>query len=435
MKNEELKNIYQDLKNLYPEQKEYLSVVDELLESVDSLNDESIINNIKFKELFRPNEILKFEVEWYDDNHLKHINNGYRVKYNNNLGPYKGGLRFHKNVNESVLKALSFEQTFKNSLTGLPMGGAKGGSDFDPNDKSENEIKNFCSAFMQQLYPYIGAFYDVPAGDLGVRAREIKYLLEEYLKHKDDIGALTGKPIELGGLKGRSEATGYGLCYFTDELLKDHQMSFVGKRVIISGIGNVSTYTCKKAIELGAKVIGMSDSKGCIIDEKGIDAEIIEKMYLNKQHAIDYLKYKPETKYIINPKNLWKVKCDIALPCAIQNEIDLDDVKTLVNNGMQVLCEGANFPSTKEAINYMLENNILYGPAKASNAGGVTCSYFEMLQNRDNEEWSFEKTDHELKNVMVNIYHNISNISKKYNQENNLLFGANIFGLLRVINN
>ena len=429
MKNQYLLKTFKDISEKYPDQKQFLTSVEEVLGSIEPVFERKpeLEKSGFLEKLLEPEHIIEFEVEWLDDNGNKQVNKGYRVQFNSLNGPYKGGLRFNKNVNVGVFKALAFEQTFKNMLTGLPMGGGKGGSDFDPHGKSEAEIERFCHAFMEKLYPHIGATYDVPAGDLGVGGREIGYLLDEYLKHKSDIGAITGKPLDKGGLLGRSEATGYGLCYFVEELLNDHGDSFKGKRVLVSGSGNVATYANAKASEYGAKVIAMSDSKGYIYDENGIDYKTVLKVKGERQSIEKYLDYVPTAEYHLNPTDMFKIPCDICLPCATQNEINLETAKILVANGCILVGEGANMPSTLDAIAYYKENNIYFTPAKASNAGGVSCSYFEMLQNATDEKWTFEKTDARLKETMVNIYRNISKTAKEYGKENDYMLGANIW--------
>ena len=435
MKNKYVIDAYEKVCERCKGEEQFLNTVREVFESLDVFYDKHPeFENKKYLErISEPDRVIEFRVEWLNDLGELEINRGYRVQNNNAIGPYKGGLRFNKGVNLSILKSLAFEQTFKNAITGCPIGGGKGGSDFDPHGKSDEEIKRFCFAFMKKLYSYIGSETDVPAGDLGVGGKEISYMLEEYLRHRDDIGALTGKPLEKGGLKGRTEATGYGLCYFTQEMLMDHGKSFDGQRVIISGSGNVSTYACAKASELGAKVIAMSDRNGYIVDEKGIDYKLLIKAKENRSSIENYLKYSDSAIYHKNPSDLFKIKCDICLPCATQNEIDLDLAKELVKNGCYCVAEGANLPSSLEAISYFIENKVLFGPAKASNAGGVGCSYFEMLQNKEGSSWDFDKTDKKLKEMMVNIYHNIANTAKEYDKEGNLLIGANIFGFKTVI--
>ncbi len=436
MKNKYVKQAYKQVCKNASGETQFLNAVKEVFESLEPFYDvHPELESKKYLErIAEPDRVIEFKVEWLDDNGNMQVNRGYRVQNNNAIGPYKGGLRFNENVNLSILKSLAFEQTFKNAITGCAIGGGKGGGNFDPHDRSDAEIKRFCSAFMKKLYPYIGSKSDVPAGDLGVGGKEIEYMLDEYLKHKKDIGALTGKPLNKGGLKGRSEATGYGLCYFTQEMLNDHNSSFKNKKVIISGSGNVSTYACAKASELGAKVIGMSDRNGYIIDKNGIDYKKLIKAKENRASIENYLKYSNSAKYYKNPSDLFKIKCDICLPCACQNEIDLESAKILVENGCKCVAEGANLPTSLEAIKYLQENNVLFGPAKAANAGGVGCSFFEMTQNKEGSTWTFNKTDKKLKEMMVNIYHNIADTAKEYGKQDDLVIGANIFGFITVIN-
>ena len=436
MKNKYVKEAYKQVCKNAKGETQFLNAVKEVFESLEPFYDaHPELESKKYLErIAEPDRVIEFKVEWLDDKGNVQVNRGYRVQNNNAIGPYKGGLRFSENVNLSILKSLAFEQTFKNAITNCPIGGGKGGSNFDPHGKSNEEIKRFCSAFMKKLYPYIGAKTDVPAGDLGVGGKEIEYMLDEYLKHKKDIGALTGKPLEKGGLKGRSEATGYGLCYFSEEMLNDHNDSFKNKKVIISGSGNVSTYACAKVAELGGIVIGMSDRNGYIIDKNGIDYKKLIKAKENRTSIENYLKYSDSAKYYKNPTDLFKTKCDICLPCATQNEIDLESAKILVKNGCKCVAEGANLPTTLDAISYFQENNVLFGPAKAANAGGVGCSYFEMVQNAQDTTWTFNKTDKKLKEMMINIYHNIADRAKEYGKEGNLVVGANIFGFITVIN-
>ncbi len=435
MKNKYVKRAFKEVSKNAKGETQFLNAVKEVFESLEPFYDaHPELESKKYLErIAEPSKVIEFRVEWVDDEGNIQVNRGYRVQNNNALGPFKGGLRFNETVNLSILKSLAFEQTFKNALTLCPMGGGKGGSNFDPHGKSDKEIERFCSAFMKQLYPYIGSKVDVPAGDIGVGGREIGFLLTEYLKHKKDIGTLTGKPLDRGGLKGRTEATGYGLCYFTEEMLNDHSKSFKGKKVIVSGSGNVSTYACAKATELGATVIGMSDRNGYIIDEKGIDYKKLIKAKENRASIENYLKYSDSAKYYKNPTDLFKTKCDICLPCATQNEIDLDSAKKLVKNGCFCVSEGANLPTTLEAARYLQEKGVLYGPAKAANAGGVGCSYFEMVQNAEESTWTFNKTDKKLKEMMVGIYHNIADTAKKYGKENDLIAGANIFAFKTII--
>ena len=436
MRNKYVNDAYNFVCKYASDEKQFLNAVKEVFESLEPFYDaHPELESKKYLErLAEPYRVIEFKIEWLDDKGNIQINRGYRVQNNNAIGPFKGGLRFNENVDLSILKSLAFEQTFKNAITGCPIGGGKGGSNFDPHGKSESEIKRFCIAFMDKLYPYIGSDIDIPAGDLGVGGKEIGYLLDAYLKYKDDIGALTGKPIDNGGLLGRTEATGYGLCYFTEEMLNDHNSSFKDKTVIISGSGNVAIYACSKASSLGAKVKAMSDSNGFIVDEKGIDFKALIKAKENRLSIENYLKYSNSAKYYKNPKDMFKIKCDICLPCATQNEIDLELAKILVHNGCMCISEGANLPTTLEAARYFQDHKILYGPAKAANAGGVGCSYFEMVQNKENSKWSFEKTEQKLKEMMVNIYHNIANTAKYYGKEEDLITGSNIYGFKTIIN-
>ncbi len=429
MENKYIKKTYEDLCQKHDGEVEFLNAAKEVLSTLEIVVDKNpeIEKSGIIEKLMEPEDIVSFDVEWTDDKGENQVNKGYRVKYNSLMGPYKGGLRFNPLVSVSLLKSLALEQTFKNTLTGLPMGGGKGGSDFNPVGKSEHEIEVFCHAFMEKLYPYIGAFKDVPAGDLGVGAREITYMLDEYTKYKDDIGAITGKPLEKGGLLGRTEATGFGLCYFAEEMFKDHGTSFKGKRVIVSGSGNVGSHATKKATELGAIVIGTSDYTGYVVDENGIDFEVLKLIGAKRQTLEEYPKLVPTAKYYKGPTGLFSVPCDYILPCATQNEINLETAKIIVANGVKAVCEGANLPCTLDAIEYFLKNGLMFTPAKASNAGGVSASYFEMCQNRDNVNWSFEKTDSELKKTMVGIYHHIADTAKEYCEPNNLLLGANVW--------
>lgn len=435
MKNKYVKQAYKKVCEEAKGETQFLNAVKEVFESLEPFYDaHPELESKKYLErIAEPQRVIEFQVDWVDDKGNLQVNRGYRVQNNNAIGPFKGGLRFNQTVNLSILKSLAFEQTFKNALTGCPIGGGKGGSNFDPHGKSPAEIERFCHAFMNKLYPYIGSKIDVPAGDLGVGGYEISCMLDEYLKHRKDIGTLTGKPLNKGGLKGRTEATGYGLCYFTEEMLNDHKKSFKGQKVIISGSGNVSTYACAKASELGATVIGMSDRNGYIIDPKGINYELLIKAKENRASIENYLKYSKTAKYYKNPTDLFKTKCDICLPCATQNEIDLATAKTLVKNGCYCVAEGANLPTKLDAQDYFIEKGILFGPAKASNAGGVGCSYFEMVQNAEGSTWTFKKTDKKLKEMMANIYHNIANTAKKYGKEGNLVVGANIHGFETII--
>ena len=384
--------------------------------------------------LVEPERIIKFRVPWEDDQGNIHVNRGFRVQFNSAIGPYKGGLRFHPSVYEGIIKFLGFEQIFKNSLTGLPIGGGKGGSDFDPKGKSDAEVMRFCQSFMTELFKYIGPDTDVPAGDIGVGAREIGYLFGQYKRLRNEFtGVLTGKGLSYGGSLARTEATGYGLCYFADNMLKDAGRSFEGAKVAISGSGNVAIYACEKATALGAKVVTMSDSNGYIVDENGIDYKVIKEIKEVKRARIKtYLDYVPTAKYVEGSQGIWTVPCDIALPCATQNEINKESAEALVKNGCTVVCEGANMPSTPEAIEVYLSNGILYGPAKASNAGGVATSGLEMSQNSERLSWTFEEVDAKLKGIMEGIFHASYDASVAAGSEGNLMVGANCAGFLKV---
>ena len=382
-----------------------------------------------------PERIVLFRVPWVDDQGKVQVNRGYRVEFNSAIGPYKGGLRFNPTVTLGMLKFLGLEQILKNSLTTLPMGGGKGGSDFDPKGKSNNEIMHFCQSFMTELYRHIGPNTDVPAGDLGVGGREVAYLFGQYKRLTNSFqgGMLTGKGLTFGGSLARTEATGYGLCYFTKEMLADAGKSFEGQRVVISGSGNVATYANQKATQLGGKVIAMSDSNGYIVDENGIDYKVIKEIKEVKRARIKtYLDYVPTAKYVEGSQGIWTVPCDIALPCATQNEINKESAEALVKGGCTVVCEGANMPSTPEAIEVYLSNGILYGPAKASNAGGVATSGLEMSQNSERLSWSFEEVDAKLKGIMEGIFHASYDASVAAGSEGNLMVGANCAGFLKV---
>ncbi len=381
-----------------------------------------------------PERVVMFRVPWVDDKGNVHVNKGYRVQFNSAIGPYKGGLRFHPNVNLSVIKFLGLEQILKNSLTGLPIGGGKGGSDFDPKGKSDREVMAFCQSFMTELCRHIGADTDVPAGDVGVGAREIGYLFGQYKRIRDEhVGVLTGRGISYGGSLARKEATGYGLIYITQEALKERDDSFKDKTVIISGAGNVAIYACEKAQRLGAKVVAMYDSKGYIHDPDGIKLDIIKEIKEVKRERIKvYAEMVPTATYTEGCKGIWTIPCDIALPCAIQNEIDGESARTLIKNGVKYVAEGANMPSTLEAIDLFLKSGVVFLPAKAANAGGVATSALEMAQSSGRMFWSFEEVDNKLKNIMVNIYRNIDKSAKDYGFDGNYVMGANIAGFIKV---
>ena len=436
IQNAYLQGVYEGLAKRNPEQKEFLQAVEEVLESLEPV----VAAHPEYEKaglierLVEPERIIMFRVPWVDDAGKVQVNRGYRVQFNSAIGPYKGGLRFHPSVNLSILKFLGFEQCFKNSLTGLPMGGGKGGADFDPHGKSDAEVMRFCQSFMTELYRHIGPDTDVPAGDIGVGGREVGYLFGQYKRLQNEYtGVLTGKGIPFGGSLARTEATGYGLCYFTKEMLADAGKSFEGQRVVISGSGNVATYANQKATQLGGKVIAMSDSNGYIVDENGIDYKVIKEIKEVKRARIKtYLDYVPTAKYVEGSQGIWTVPCDIALPCATQNELRLDGAKALVANGCYAVAEGANMPSTPEAIAYLQAHGILFAPAKASNAGGVATSGLEMSQNSLRLSWTFEEVDERLHNIMVNIYKTAADAAERYGMKGNLVAGANIAGFEKI---
>ena len=436
IQNAYLAEVYAGLAQRNAEQKEFLQAVEEVLESLEPVvaARPEIEKNGLIERMVEPERVVMFRVPWVDDSGKVQVNRGYRVQFNSAIGPYKGGLRFHPSVNLSIIKFLGFEQVFKNSLTGLPMGGGKGGSDFDPHGKSDAEVMRFCQSFMTELYRHIGPDCDVPAGDIGVGGREIGFLFGQYKRITNSfVGVLTGKGIPYGGSLARTEATGYGLCYFTDEMLKANGKSFEGAVTIISGSGNVAIYANQKASQLGAKVIAMSDSNGYIVDENGIDYKIIKEIKEVKRARIKtYLDYVPSAKYVEGSQGIWTVKCDIALPCATQNELPLEGAKALVANGCYAVAEGANMPSTPEAVAYLQANNILFAPAKASNAGGVATSGLEMSQNSLRLGWTFDEVDGRLHNIMKNIYANAAAAAEAYGMAGNLVAGANIAGFNKV---
>lgn len=432
-----VKRVFEDLKKRNENEKEFLQAALEILESLESfiVKHPEIENNKILERFVEPERFLQFRVSWVDDQGEVQVNRGYRVQFNSSIGPYKGGLRFHPSVNASIIKFLGLEQVLKNSLTSLPMGGGKGGSDFDPKGKSDHEIMRFCQAFMTELYRHIGEDTDIPAGDIGVGAREIGYLFGQYKRIQNKtVGVLTGKGIPFGGSLVRTEATGYGLCYFTEEALKIMKNeSFQNKTVIISGSGNVAIYACQKAKELGAKVIAMSDSNGYVYDSNGIQLEVVKSIKEEKRGRIkEYLSYVPTAVYQEGASGIWQLPCDIALPCATQNELDLEAAKVLVKNGVIAVSEGANMPSTLEAAKYFIEKKIIYGPAKAANAGGVATSGLEMSQNSLRYSWSFEEVDQKLKDIMVQIFHNIYKVALELGNPYDTLSGANIAGFEKV---
>ena len=418
-------------------QPEFQQAVEEVLESLRPViekNEAAYRRDALLERLTTSERNIVFSVPWVDDRGNVQLNRGYRVQFNSAIGPYKGGLRFHPTVNLSVMKFLAFEQIFKNSLTGLPMGGAKGGSDFDPKGKSDREVMRFCQSFMMELSRYIGPDRDVPAGDIGVGAREIGYMFGQYKKMRGEYesGVLTGKGLSYGGSKARREATGYGLLYLTDEMLRCNGHELAGKTVAVSGAGNVATYAIQKAWTLGAKPITCSDSNGWIEDPEGIDVELLKEIKeVRRERLTEYAKARPSAIYH-EGKGVWTVKCDVALPCATQNELDLADAQALVANGCIAVVEGANMPCTREATKFLQHNGVLFCPGKAANAGGVATSGLEMSQNSRRMNWSFEEVDKRLKTIMVDIFHNIADAAKEYGMEGDYVAGANIAGFLKV---
>lgn len=436
LKNPYLKGVYEALEKKSSHEPEFLQAVQEVLESLEpvverrpELEKWGIIER-----LVEPERIVQFRVPWVDDSGKVRVNRGYRVEFNSAIGPYKGGLRFHPSVNLSIIKFLGFEQTFKNALTTLPMGGGKGGSDFDPKGKSDAEVMRFCQSFMTELQRHIGPDTDVPAGDIGVGGREIGYLFGQYKRIRNEFtGVLTGKGLNYGGSLARTEATGYGICYFAEEMLKAAGKSFEGQKVVISGSGNVATYANQKAVQLGATVVAMSDSSGYIVDENGIDYRIIQEIKEVKRARIKtYLDYVPTAKYVEGCGGIWNVKCGVALPCATQNELDEAGAKALVANGCFAVAEGANMPCTPEAVEVIQGSGLLFAPAKAANAGGVAVSALEMSQNSMRFSWTFEEVDQRLKTIMDDLYRNASNAAAQYGMAGDLVAGANIAGFLKV---
>lgn len=420
-----------------PAEPEFHQAVKEVLESlrvVVDANEEKFRRDALLERLVNPERQIKFRVPWIDDNGQVHVNTGYRVQFSSAIGPYKGGLRLHPSVNLGIIKFLGFEQIFKNSLTGLPIGGAKGGSDFDPKGKSDREVMAFCQSFMTELSKHIGANTDVPAGDIGMGKREIGYMFGQYKRIRSVFeGVLTGKSLSYGGSLARTEATGYGLLYFTQEMLQSNGHDIKGKTVSVSGSGNVAIYAAEKAIELGAKVVTVSDSNGWIYDKNGIDVALLKQIKeVERARLTEYQKRRPESEYH-EGKGVWSVKTDIALPCATQNELDLDDAKCLVSNGVLAVCEGANMPTTLEATEYFQKSGVLFAPGKAANAGGVATSALEMSQNSERLNWSFEKVDSELREIMKNIFHNLDEAAKKYGFDGNYVIGANIAGFEKLV--
>lgn len=428
-------NIIQDVIRKNPNEPEFIQAVTEVMNSLKPIVDcESKYREAALLErMVEPERIITFRVSWVDDNHRVQVNRGYRVQFNSAIGPYKGGLRFHPSVNLSIVKFLGFEQIFKNSLTGLPIGGGKGGSDFDPKGKSNREVMAFCQSFMTELSKHVGAYTDVPAGDIGVGSREIGFLYGQYKRIRNvSEGVLTGKGLTYFGSLARTQATGYGLVYLVDELLKSRGDALIGKTVTVSGAGNVAIYAIEKAVHLGAKVITVSDSDGWIYDSDGISPNLVKEIKeVRRKRIREYTEKRPNAVYH-EGRGVWSVPCDIALPCATQNELYLEDAKNLAANGCKVVAEGANMPTTIDATEYLLKNGVYFIPGKASNAGGVATSALEMSQNSMRLSWTFEEVDAKLRDIMINIFHNIDDAAKTYGMENNFVAGANIAGFKKV---
>lgn len=431
-----LANVYAEAVRRNEGEQEFLQAVGEVLQSLGPVVEKrpDIVRAGVIDRIVEPERMISFRVSWVDDNGRVQVNRGFRVQFNSAIGPYKGGLRFHPSVNASVIKFLGFEQIFKNSLTGLPMGGGKGGADFDPKGKSEGEIMRFCQSFMTELSRHIGQFTDVPAGDIGVGAREIGYMFGQYKRLKNEFtGVLTGKGLSYGGSLIRTQATGYGLCYFTDAMLKEAGKSFKGATVVISGSGNVAIYAAEKAMQLGATVVALSDSNGYVYDKNGIDLDVMKQIKeADRLRISEYARRVPGSVFNENYSGIWTIPCDIALPCATQNELDEEAALTLVRNGCYAVAEGANMPSTPEAVAIFQSNGVLFGPAKAANAGGVATSGLEMSQNSMRLSWTAEEVDERLKGIMTGIYGNISEAAKEFGHEGNLVVGANIAGFMKV---
>jgi len=436
-KSEYLNDLFKSISERNESQPEYLQAIEEFFESMDFLvlEDPNIEKNAIMERLIEPERTIKFRVTWIDDLGKINVNRGYRIQFNSAIGPYKGGLRFHPSVNESILKFLGFEQTFKNALTGLPMGGAKGGSDFDPRGKSDGEIMRFSQNFMLELYRHIGPDTDVPAGDIGVGNKEIGYMYGMYTKIRNEVtGTLTGKGLSYGGSLVRKEATGYGLCYFVLEMLKVYRNDdFRDKKVIISGSGKVGLHAALKARELGAKVVAMSDVKGFVYDENGLDLNIVEMLTEKSPEFSDkYSEFRPNASFDSNPSNIWNTPCDIALPCATQNELQLEGAKALVANGCFLIAEGANMPTTLDATKYIQKHDVLFAPGKAANAGGVAVSGLEMSQNAMHYPWTYAEVDEKLEVIMADIFKKAYSAARRFTDPRNLVVGANIAGFTRV---
>ena len=428
--------VFEKVKAKNAAEPEFLQAVEEVLESLRPVidkNEDLYRKEALLERICEPERQIKFRVPWVDDKGQVQVNTGYRVQFNSAIGPYKGGLRFHPSVYLGIIKFLGFEQIFKNSLTGLPIGGGKGGSDFDPKGKSDREVMAFCQSFMTELYRHIGADTDVPAGDIGVGGREVGYMFGQYKRLQNRYeGVLTGKGLTFGGSLARTEATGYGLLYLTEEMLKCNGIDIAGKTIAVSGSGNVAIYAIQKAQQLGAKPVTCSDSTGWIYDPEGIDVELLKEVKeVNRARLTEYAAKRSSAEYH-EGKGVWSVKVDIALPCATQNELNIDDAKALVANGVVAVAEGANMPTTLDATKYLQENNVLFCPGKASNAGGVATSALEMSQNSERLSWTFEEVDGKLQQIMVNIFHNLDDAAKRYNMEGNYVAGANIAGFEKV---
>ena len=436
IKNAYLKELLERVEKRNQGEPEFIQAVTEVLMTLEPVVEKrpDLVEAGVLERMVEPERQIMFRVPWVDDNGKVQVNRGFRVQFNSAIGPYKGGIRLHPSVYLGIVKFLGFEQVFKNSLTTLPMGGAKGGSDFDPKGKSDGEIMRFCQSFMTELCRHIGADLDVPAGDIGTGAREIGYMFGQYKRLRNEFtGVLTGKGLTYGGSLARTEATGFGLCYFTEEMLKANGTSFKGKTVVVSGSGNVAIYATQKVTELGAKVVTVSDSNGYVYDENGIDLACVKQIKeVERKRIKEYVKYHPNAKYVEGCKGVWSVKCDIALPCATQNEIDKESAEILAKNGCKVVAEGANMPSTPEAIEVYFANNMLYGPAKAANAGGVATSGLEMCQNSMRLSWTFEEVDEKLQGIKKSIFKACDDASKEYGMPGNYMAGANIAGFLKV---
>ncbi len=430
-------NVLETIQKKHAHEPEFLQAVAEVFESLSTViekNEKLYEREAILERITEPDRQIIFRVPWVDDSGKIRVNTGYRVQFNNSIGPYKGGLRLHPSVNLSVIKFLGFEQVFKNSLTGLPIGGGKGGSDFDPKGKSDREVMAFCQSFITELYKYIGADTDVPAGDIGTGAREIGYMYGQYKRITGLYeGVLTGKGLSYGGSLVRKQATGYGLLYITDELLRCNNNGLDGKTVVISGAGNVAIYAAEKATELGGKVVTLSDSNGWVYDAEGIDLDAVKEIKeVRRARLSEYTTYRPNAEYH-EGRGVWSVKCDVALPCATQNELLLDDAKALVANGVTAVCEGANMPTSIDATKYLQEHGVLFIPGKAANAGGVATSALEMSQNSERLSWSADEVDSKLKSIMTGIYHNIDDASAEYDMKGNFVAGANIAGFKKVV--